>query len=83
MSISYDEILLPYNVESCNNLSSVKYLYKSVYKGHDCASVQIVQRNGQQQIDKIKNHIDGRFVSPPRAVYRLFEYKLKGPPHSI
>ena len=29
------------NVETCQNLNGVKYLYKYIFKGHDCASVQI------------------------------------------
>jgi hypothetical protein len=29
------------NVEVCNNIFAVKYLFKYVYKGHDCAIVEI------------------------------------------
>jgi hypothetical protein len=29
------------NVEVCNNIRAVKYLFKYVYKGHDRATVEI------------------------------------------
>jgi hypothetical protein len=29
------------NVELCSTIKSVKYLYKYVYKGYDCANIQI------------------------------------------
>ena len=70
------------NVEACQNLNGVKYLYKYIFKGHDCASVQITHIPGHA-IDEIRDFVDGRFVSPPEAAYRLFEFKLKGRSHSV
>ncbi|XP_036345768.1 uncharacterized protein LOC118755017 [Rhagoletis pomonella] len=35
------------NVEICSSIKSVKYLHKYIYKGYDCATVQIIE----QQID--------------------------------
>ena len=29
------------NVEICVTIKSVKYIYKYVFKGHDCAQVQV------------------------------------------
>ena len=40
------------NVEVCQNLNTVKYLYKYIFKGHDLASVQITHIPGQT-IDEI------------------------------
>jgi hypothetical protein len=33
------------NIEICNSVSAVKYLYKYVYKGHDKAIVAFQQNN--------------------------------------
>jgi hypothetical protein len=33
------------NVEVCNNIRVVKYLFKYVYKGHDCATVEILRQS--------------------------------------
>jgi hypothetical protein len=29
------------NVEVCNNIRAIKYLFKYLYKGHDCATIEI------------------------------------------
>ena len=70
------------NVESCHSIGSVKYIYKYVYKGHDCASIEVNQTSADQR-NEVKDFVDGRYISPPEAVYRLFEYKLKGRSHNI
>jgi hypothetical protein len=38
LSIKYDAHI---NIEVCNNIRVVKYLFKYIYKGHDCAIVEI------------------------------------------
>jgi hypothetical protein len=38
LSIKYDAHI---NVEVCNNIRAVKYLFKYVYKGHDHATAEI------------------------------------------
>jgi hypothetical protein len=38
LSTKYDVHI---KVEVCNNIHAVKYLFKYVYKGHDCATVEI------------------------------------------
>ena len=39
------------NLEICNSVSSVKYLYKYVYKGHDKASIALVQLHTNAETD--------------------------------
>jgi hypothetical protein len=45
------------NVEACNNIKSVKYLFKYIYKGHDRSSVA-VRENGKKDangnVDEIR-----------------------------
>ena len=59
------------NVEVCNSVQAVKYLYKYVYKGHDRAAVQM-----GEDVDEIKLYLDGRYVSASEACWRLFSFRL-------
>jgi hypothetical protein len=58
------------NVEVCASFTSVKYVYKYVYKGHDRASVSI------QNNDEVQRFIDARYVSASEACWRLFSFSL-------
>ncbi len=66
LSIKYDAHI---NVEVCNNIHAVKYLFKYVYKGHDCATVEISRQNDNAternvvDTDEIKKYFDCRYVS--------------------
>ncbi len=46
------------NVKICSSIHSIKYLYKYVYKGHDCVIVSIRDKQ-----DKITNYLNARYVS--------------------
>ena len=89
-------LLLKYNahinVEICASIKSVKYLFKYVYKGHDCASIEIKQpveierpEEAIQQIvwDEISTFLDARYVSAPEAIWRLLENKMHKQSHAI
>jgi hypothetical protein len=58
LSTKYDAHI---NVEVCNNIRVVKYLFKYVYKGHDRATVEISCQNDNAtegnvvEVDEIKN----------------------------
>ena len=60
------------NVESCQSVKSIKYIFKYIYKGYDCASVQINSRDGTVVHDEINHFLDARYVCAPEAVWRLF-----------
>ncbi|XP_073537804.1 uncharacterized protein [Phyllobates terribilis] len=68
------------NVEICSSIQSVKYLFKYVYKGHDCANIQFVTAATVQEAtvawDEVKNYLETRYVSAPEACWRLREYKM-------
>lgn len=70
------------NLEACTSIKSVKYLFKYVYKGHDCANVQITECN-ELTHDEIHTYLDTRYVSPPEAIWRLSEYKLHHHSHTV
>lgn len=57
------------NVEVCNTIQAVKYLYKYVYKGYDKSLVELKDN------DEIKQYINSRYVSSVEAYWRLMEYK--------
>ncbi|PIC42015.1 hypothetical protein B9Z55_009226 [Caenorhabditis nigoni] len=76
-------LLLKYNchinVEVCGAISSVKYLYKYVYKGTTRASIVIkIDENGKerQEIDEIKQYLDTRYVCAPEAVHHLLGFPM-------
>lgn len=72
------------NVEICSTITSVKYLYKYVYKGHDCAAIRLHANNeNNQQSDEIERFINCRYVSPPEAMWRLHERPLYQKSHAI
>ncbi|XP_063794712.1 LOW QUALITY PROTEIN: uncharacterized protein LOC134949961 [Pseudophryne corroboree] len=65
------------NVEVCTSLYAIKYIYKYIFKGFDCANV-VINPNGQpeQQYNEIQHFIDCRYVSPPEAIWQtiIFEH---------
>jgi hypothetical protein len=70
------------NVEVCNNIRAVKYLFKYVYKGHDRATVEISRQNDNAtegnvvNIDEIKKYLDYRYVSALEAAWRIFKFDM-------
>ena len=72
------------NVEACMSVRSVKYMFKYIYKGHDSASLQVPNSNGDQlNHDEILNFIDTRYVSAPESYWRLSELPLHCQSHTI
>ena len=65
------------NVEMCNSITAIKYLYKYVYKGHDRASIQLESESGEH-VDEIKQYIDCRYVSASESYWRIAGFKLHG-----
>ncbi|XP_030058284.1 uncharacterized protein LOC115469629 [Microcaecilia unicolor] len=79
-------LLLKYNshinVEVCASIKSVKYLFKYVYKGHDCANV-VIKEHKTLQHDEIKTFTDSRYVTAPEAAWRLNAFEMHHQSHSI
>ena len=62
--------------------SSIKYLYKYVFKGFDVASLSF-RRNGAIVRDEVKTYINCRYVSAPESMWRLYEYKMHHRSHAV
>ena len=77
------------NVEICNSVMSVKYMYKYVYKGHDMASVALVRiplennnadilHTAPRIIDEIQQYVDSRYVGASEAAWRILDFNMSG-----
>ena len=69
------------NVEVCASIKSVKYLFKYVYKGHDCANIEITEQVIEH--NEVKSFIDSRYVSAPEAMWRLLGFKMHDQSHTV
>jgi hypothetical protein len=74
------------NVEICSSIQSVKYIFKYVYKGHDCAKMEFKYSedgSGTLEWDETKSFLDARYVSAPEAMWRLLENPMHKQFHPI
>lgn len=58
-------------VEVCGSVQAVKYIHKYIYKGGDRTSLQL-----QSDDDEIKCYLQGRYIGPTEAMWRLFEFLM-------
>jgi hypothetical protein len=71
-----------FNVEVCNNIRVVKYLFKYVYKGHDHAIVEISRQNDNAtegnvvEVDEIKKYLDYRYVFASEVAWCIFKFDM-------
>lgn len=91
MVVPYNRFLLRkyryhINVEYCASTETLKYIFRYLHKGCDRAFCQIksVKDNEQPQIiDEISNYIDGRYVGPMEAAWRLQSFPLCGSGYKV
>jgi PIF1-like helicase/Helitron helicase-like domain at N-terminus len=69
------------NVEICATVSAVKYIHKYIFKGGDRAQVSLAE--GNNDIDETSNYLEGRYITPPEACWRLFGFATHGISHTI
>ena len=62
------------NVEYCNNLEMVKYLFKYQMKGGDMITVNFPNR--EEARDEVKEYVHKRYISATYAHWRIMEYPL-------
>jgi hypothetical protein len=79
LSTKYDAHI---NVKVYNNIRAVKYLFKYVYKRHDCATVKISRQSDNAtkgnvvDTNEIKRYLDCRYVSASEAAWRIFKFDM-------
>lgn len=72
------------NVESCTSGNAILYLFKYVYKGPTRATIVLANLTqeegggdgGQRQKNEIKDFVDGRFIAPCEAVWRILGFRM-------
>ena len=70
------------NVELCSSVKSLKYLFKYVYKGHDCASLEAAEQDRYNH-DEVSTYLEARYVSAPEAMWRLSKFPLSHLSHTV
>ncbi|XP_058775057.1 uncharacterized protein LOC131649304 [Vicia villosa] len=71
------------NMEWCNQITSIKYLFKYIHKGFDRITATITASNSssgsnKEPVDEIKQYLDCRYMSPSEACWRIYSYKIHG-----
>ena len=79
--------IVPHNPDlpkgtNCTSMWSVKYLFKYVYKGHDCANVEITEKDKETH-DEIKHDLDAMYVSSPEGMWHPCGLKMYDHSHTI
>ncbi|SCZ98126.1 BZ3500_MvSof-1268-A1-R1_Chr3-3g06589 [Microbotryum saponariae] len=71
------------NVEAVTTIGATKYLFKYVYKGPDRAVARVEHaangegaRKEEPVRDEINEFVEGRYISAPEAVHRLFGFSV-------
>ncbi len=79
LSTKYDAHI---NIEVCNNIRVIKYLFKYVYKGHDHATVEISRQNDNAtegnvvEVDEIKKYLECHYVHALQATWHIFKFDM-------
>ena len=58
-------------------------MYKYIYKGHDCASIKVVEEKSKIIYNEAHTYIEGRCITPPEACWRLFGNEIQKKSHSV
>jgi len=70
------------NVEVYNNIRAIKYLFKYVYKGHDCGTIEISRQSDNAtkgnmvKTNEIKKYLDYRYVFASEATWCIFKFDM-------
>ncbi len=70
------------NVDVCNNICAIKYLFKYIYKGHGRATVEISHQSNNAtkgnvvEVNEIKKYLDCRYVSASETAWRIFKFDM-------
>ncbi|GMF56315.1 unnamed protein product [Phytophthora fragariaefolia] len=68
-------------------MTSIKYLYKYVYKGsdRDILTIEAVRDSCEPRLEpnKILRFLNARYISPVEAAMRLLTYEIQGKTHAV
>jgi len=67
------------DVQACGSIKAVKYLFKYIYKGYERVSVavkEVDKEDNEGNIDEIKQYRDARWVTPPKALWRIYGFDI-------
>ncbi len=70
------------NVEVCNNIRAVKYLFKYIYKRHDRVTFEISHQSDNAtegnvvEADEIKKYLNCRYISTSKATWHIFKFDM-------
>ena len=65
------------NVDVCYSIKGVKYLYKYIYKGSDCASFSVGPGDDSDiAVNEIKQYRKARCITAIEVVYRLYRFPI-------
>ncbi|XP_028752922.1 uncharacterized protein LOC114712535 [Neltuma alba] len=64
------------NVEKCNQLTAIKYLFKYISKVNDRVVTGIFDADGAQVFDEIQQYCNCRYISACEASWRIFGYDI-------
>lgn len=71
------------NVEVIENFqAAIKYIFKYIFKGFDVASLRFAQ-DVNMIYDETKQYLNCRYVSPPEAIWRIFEFRMHDRSHAV
>ena len=73
------------NIEYCATVQSMKYIFNYIHKGGDraCCKIQKNHEENEEVYDEIAQYIDGRYLSPMEAAWRLQSFPLCGRNHTV
>ncbi|XP_022007909.1 uncharacterized protein LOC110907201 [Helianthus annuus] len=83
--VPYSKVLLKryqahINVEWCNQVGSIKYLFKYINKGPDRTTLRVVESGNQDEqepvVDEIEKYYDCRYISACESAWRIFSYDI-------
>jgi hypothetical protein len=79
LSTKYDVHI---NVEVCNNIRPIKYLFKYIYKGHNRVTIEISHQSDNAtkgnvvEANEILKYLDYRYVSALEVVWCIFKFDM-------
>ena len=58
------------NIKVYTSIRSIKYIYKYIYKGNNHTTLRLTDG------DKVSQYLQGCYISPSKAIQRLFKYSI-------